>query len=554
MANGVDGGPRDTPRMHESVGSWERQVWAATWAAVWADATQLQSMNHTEAPSTALDWMDCLLVCLPACSPHLVLPPDIHRTLSHPPILPLDLTCHPQQAALLAHTLQLTSAHPHAHHTTRTPAPSASCRYRPWPNNKQSTFPTSLRLIHDRIAFHKQHPSASPTMTSATMVEVKPPAHAKPGTSPHPHPHSHSPGPPPPQHHPQQPLPTAPVPPRVHTLDLKAKLAAALGTNGKRYWDALLRFSTAKISRDEFEDEARSCLRSEHGEQSRRVSIHDVSRTNQRSHTRIHAIHPHPRPSPHCQSTCTTLWSLASYTTPHPPCPAPLRHPHWATLAHPPRTPAPIRMATRSRVPMAAAARAPTMPTVMSTPPFRCIRASVSASSPPRWPPTSGSASRPVASPSHATWPTVPAPAPGLAQALISSSGNAKRRRRGTRSRRRRDSGRRIHTSEAQTGQGRSSQRRPPGKRIGQSSQLVCVAAAAAAAADGGCQCGWQRAAFSSFTACSSLPSAASPLSPLRARPRPHLPRHSNTASAASLQQGANVHRGKASSRCRCTR
>lgn len=61
-------------------------------------------------------------------------------------------------------------------------------------------------------------------------------------------------------HPPPQPLQ------RVQTLDLKAKLAAALGSNGKQYWNALVQFCTAKISRDEFESEARTCLRSEDGE------------------------------------------------------------------------------------------------------------------------------------------------------------------------------------------------------------------------------------------------------------------------------------------------
>ncbi|CAO1637921.1 unnamed protein product [Parajaminaea phylloscopi] len=66
------------------------------------------------------------------------------------------------------------------------------------------------------------------------------------------------------RHHQQHPpAPQVASPPRIRTLDLKAKLATALGSNGKRYWDALLQFCTAKISRDEFETEARDCLRVE---------------------------------------------------------------------------------------------------------------------------------------------------------------------------------------------------------------------------------------------------------------------------------------------------
>jgi transcriptional coactivator HFI1/ADA1 len=70
------------------------------------------------------------------------------------------------------------------------------------------------------------------------------------------------------QHHPPSASssPSVHAPPRVLTLDLKAKLASALGGQGKRYWDALLRFCTAKISRVEFESEARACLKSEDGE------------------------------------------------------------------------------------------------------------------------------------------------------------------------------------------------------------------------------------------------------------------------------------------------
>jgi transcriptional coactivator HFI1/ADA1 len=52
---------------------------------------------------------------------------------------------------------------------------------------------------------------------------------------------------------------------RVDTNDLKSKLATALGNNGKRYWSALLAFMTAKIDREEFEEETSLCLKSQHG-------------------------------------------------------------------------------------------------------------------------------------------------------------------------------------------------------------------------------------------------------------------------------------------------
>lgn len=52
---------------------------------------------------------------------------------------------------------------------------------------------------------------------------------------------------------------------RVDTHDLKGKLAAALGTNGPRYWASLLAFMTAKIDRSEFEDEAAKYLPPQHG-------------------------------------------------------------------------------------------------------------------------------------------------------------------------------------------------------------------------------------------------------------------------------------------------
>ncbi|CAO1614440.1 unnamed protein product [Sympodiomycopsis kandeliae] len=54
------------------------------------------------------------------------------------------------------------------------------------------------------------------------------------------------------------------APPRIETLDLKGKLAAALGRNAPSYWNALQQFALAKISRDEFEQAARICLKPEH--------------------------------------------------------------------------------------------------------------------------------------------------------------------------------------------------------------------------------------------------------------------------------------------------
>lgn len=53
---------------------------------------------------------------------------------------------------------------------------------------------------------------------------------------------------------------------RVDTLDLKAKLAAALDVNGRRYWTAFMDFVSAKISRVEFEEEAQLCLKPQHSE------------------------------------------------------------------------------------------------------------------------------------------------------------------------------------------------------------------------------------------------------------------------------------------------
>lgn len=102
-------------------------------------------------------------------------------------------------------------------------------------------------------------------MSASTMVEMKQEYHSSRSSQPNGLTGS-------PSHrqlyhqHPSAAAPHVASPPRVHTLDLKAKLATALGNHGKRYWNALLHFCTGKISREEFEGEARSCLRAEDGE------------------------------------------------------------------------------------------------------------------------------------------------------------------------------------------------------------------------------------------------------------------------------------------------
>lgn len=104
-------------------------------------------------------------------------------------------------------------------------------------------------------------PSASATAPSSPAPAPPASSGQRHGSTQHSHDHHH--------HHHSLP-PPGPPPSRVHTLDLKGKLAAALGNHGKQYWNALLHFCSAKISRDEFEQQARSCLRSEDGECMRR--------------------------------------------------------------------------------------------------------------------------------------------------------------------------------------------------------------------------------------------------------------------------------------------
>ncbi|KAN0061203.1 hypothetical protein ACQY0O_006938 [Thecaphora frezii] len=53
-------------------------------------------------------------------------------------------------------------------------------------------------------------------------------------------------------------------PVRADTLDLKQKLAVALGDNGTRYWQTFVQFCKGAISRSEFEELAQKCLKSEH--------------------------------------------------------------------------------------------------------------------------------------------------------------------------------------------------------------------------------------------------------------------------------------------------
>lgn len=52
---------------------------------------------------------------------------------------------------------------------------------------------------------------------------------------------------------------------RADTLDLKQKLAVALGPNGTRYWQTLVQFCKGAIDRSEFESLAHNSLKSEHG-------------------------------------------------------------------------------------------------------------------------------------------------------------------------------------------------------------------------------------------------------------------------------------------------
>ncbi len=51
---------------------------------------------------------------------------------------------------------------------------------------------------------------------------------------------------------------------RADTLDLKQKLAVALGQNGARYWQTLVQFLKGAIDRSEFEALAHKALKPEH--------------------------------------------------------------------------------------------------------------------------------------------------------------------------------------------------------------------------------------------------------------------------------------------------
>ena len=122
---------------------------------------------------------------------------------------------------------------------------------------------------------------------------------------------------------------------RVDTLDLKAKLAAALGANGRRYWTAFMDFVSARISRVEFEEEAQICLKPQHSEYTSRPGcgwrMDWLASTDELAggcNGAMVADREHLRPR---QYTFTTSSSLASYTThppmsqaPHPPSQAPL--------------------------------------------------------------------------------------------------------------------------------------------------------------------------------------------------------------------------------------
>lgn len=148
--------------------------------------------------------------------------------------------------------------------------------------------------------------AVSSSGAASTSAAPSPTSYRRDGSQ-HPH-HDHR------EHHAATP-PPPPPPSRVHTLDLKGKLAAALGNHGKQYWNALLHFCSAKISRDEFEQQARMCLRAEDGE-------HRVP------HEWMHPSSPYadtltlPLAPRRCQSTCTTPSSSASSTMPRPPCQA----------------------------------------------------------------------------------------------------------------------------------------------------------------------------------------------------------------------------------------
>lgn len=54
-------------------------------------------------------------------------------------------------------------------------------------------------------------------------------------------------------------------PVRADTLDLKQKLAIALGENGTKYWQTFVQFCKGSIDRSEFEELAHKSLKPEHG-------------------------------------------------------------------------------------------------------------------------------------------------------------------------------------------------------------------------------------------------------------------------------------------------
>lgn len=124
---------------------------------------------------------------------------------------------------------------------------------------KMTESMSSVDLARPASPFHHQEVSSSPLASGLTTTS----SHAKMQSSEHPssrHHHHH-------HHHSHHSIASSPEKlKRVDTLDLKSKLAAALGNNGKRYWAALVDFLTGKIDRIEFEQEATSVLKSHYGE------------------------------------------------------------------------------------------------------------------------------------------------------------------------------------------------------------------------------------------------------------------------------------------------